>query len=54
MRLLDTSTARFRHIDNANQAPYAILSHVWDHADGEQSLQASECSSDEGFLRGSK
>ncbi|TFK88150.1 HET-domain-containing protein [Polyporus arcularius HHB13444] len=39
MRLLDTSTARFRHIDNANQAPYAILSHVWDHADGEQSLQ---------------
>ncbi|KAI0684581.1 heterokaryon incompatibility protein-domain-containing protein [Cerioporus squamosus] len=41
MRLLDTSTARFRHIDNANQASYAILSHVWDHTDGEQSLQVT-------------
>lgn len=39
MRLLDTSTARFRHIDTPSQACYAILSHVWDHTDGEQSLQ---------------
>ena len=39
MRLLDTSTARFCHVDNAKQARYAILSHVWDHTDGEQSLQ---------------
>ena len=39
MRLLDTSTARFCHVDNAKQARYAILSHVWDHTDGEQSVQ---------------
>ncbi|KAH9941633.1 heterokaryon incompatibility protein-domain-containing protein [Epithele typhae] len=41
MRLLDTNTAGFRDIDDPNDARYAILSHVWDHTDGEQSLQVN-------------